>query len=118
MLSVVVLLGSRYIREPKKSTSFPNLLILTTLFRLALNVATSRLILTYGSSGDAAAGSVIKAFGEFVIGGNYVVGVVIFLILLAIQFLVVIHGAVRSSEVTARFKLDAMPGKQIAVDAD
>jgi flagellar biosynthesis protein FlhA len=93
-------------------------LLLTTLFRLALNVATSRLILTHGDTGAEAAGSVIKAFGEFVIGGNYVIGVVIFLILLAIQFLVVNHGAVRSSEVTARFTLDAMPGKQMAVDAD
>src|SRR6185295_1811522 len=118
MLSVVVLLSSIYILQPVKFTSFPNLLLLTTLFRLALNVATSRLILTHGDSGEAAAGAVIKAFGEFVIGGNYVVGVVIFLILLAIQFLVVNHGAVRSSEVTARFTLDAMPGKQMAVDAD
>lgn len=118
MASVVVLLVSMYIQEPVKFTSFPNLLLLTTLFRLALNVATSRLILSNGSAGEEAAGAVIKAFGEFVIGGNYVVGVVIFLILLAIQFLVVNHGAVRSSEVTARFTLDAMPGKQMAVDAD
>lgn len=118
MLSVIVLLSSMYILEPVKFTSFPNLLLLTTLFRLALNVATSRLILTHGDSGAAAAGTVIKAFGEFVIGGNYVIGAVIFLILLAIQFLVVNHGAVRSSEVTARFTLDAMPGKQMAVDAD
>lgn len=118
MLSVVVLLSSIYILQPVKFTSFPNLLLLTTLFRLALNVATSRLILTHGDMGQSAAGSVIKAFGEFVIGGNYVVGIVIFLILLAIQFLVVNHGAVRSSEVTARFTLDAMPGKQMAVDAD
>ncbi|HYJ47150.1 MAG TPA: flagellar biosynthesis protein FlhA, partial [Pyrinomonadaceae bacterium] len=118
MLSVVVLLSSMYILEPVKFTSFPNLLLLTTLYRLALNVATSRLILTQGELGDQAAGTVIKAFGNFVIGGNYVVGVVIFLILLAIQFLVVNHGAVRSSEVTARFTLDAMPGKQMAVDAD
>lgn len=118
MLSIVVLLVSMYITEPVKFTSFPNLLLLTTLYRLALNVATSRLILTHGESGESAAGAVIKAFGEFVIGGNYVVGVVIFLILLAIQFLVVNHGAVRSSEVTARFTLDAMPGKQMAVDAD
>ena len=118
MLSVVVLLSSIYILQPVKFTSFPNLLLLTTLFRLALNVATSRLILTHGDSGEGAAGAVIRAFGEFVIGGNYVVGVVIFLILLAIQFLVVNHGAVRSSEVTARFTLDAMPGKQMAVDAD
>lgn len=118
MLSIVVLLVSMYILEPVKFNSFPNLLLLTTLYRLALNVATSRLILTHGDSGEAAAGAVIKAFGEFVIGGNYVVGVVIFLILLAIQFLVVNHGAVRSSEVMARFTLDAMPGKQMAVDAD
>jgi flagellar biosynthesis protein FlhA len=118
MLSVIVLLVSMYTMEPVKFTSFPNLLLLTTLYRLALNVATSRLILTHGEMGDAAAGSVIKAFGNFVIGGNFVVGVVIFLILLAIQFLVVNHGAVRSSEVSARFTLDAMPGKQMAVDAD
>lgn len=118
MLSVVVLLVSMYILEPVKFSSFPNLLLMTTLFRLGLNVATSRLILTEGNTGEAAAGAVIKAFGEFVIGGNYIVGIVIFLILLAIQFLVVNHGAVRSSEVTARFTLDAMPGKQMAVDAD
>lgn len=118
MLSVVVLLVAMYTTEPVKFTSFPNLLLLTTLYRLALNVATSRLILTRGEAGEYAAGTVIRAFGEFVIGGNTVVGVVIFLILLAIQFVVVNHGAVRSSEVTARFTLDAMPGKQMAVDAD
>jgi flagellar biosynthesis protein FlhA len=118
MLSVLLLMVSMYILKPVKFSSFPNLLLLTTLYRLALNVATSRLILTHGNLGESAAGTVIKAFGEFVIGGNYVVGIVIFLILLAIQFLVVNHGAVRSSEVTARFTLDAMPGKQMAVDAD
>jgi flagellar biosynthesis protein FlhA len=118
MLSVLVLMVSMYILQPVKFSSFPNLLLLTTLYRLALNVATSRLILTHGNLGESAAGAVIKSFGEFVIGGNYVVGIVIFLILLAIQFLVVNHGAVRSSEVTARFTLDAMPGKQMAVDAD
>lgn len=118
LISVMVLLVSMYILDPVKFTSFPNLLLLTTLYRLALNVATSRLILTHGNNGEAAAGVVIKAFGEFVIGGNYAVGVVIFMILLAIQFLVVNHGAVRASEVTARFTLDAMPGKQMAVDAD
>jgi flagellar biosynthesis protein FlhA len=118
MFSVVVLLVSIYILQPVKFTSFPSLLLLTTLYRLALNVATSRLILSRGEQGVDAAGQVIRAFGEFVIGGNYVVGIVIFLILLAIQFLVVNHGAVRSSEVTARFTLDAMPGKQMAVDAD
>ena len=118
MMSVVVLLSSMYTLEPVKFTSFPNILLLTTLFRLALNLATSRLILTDGNTGPTAAGAVIRAFGEFVIGGNYVVGVVIFLILLVIQFIVVNHGAVRTSEVTARFTLDAMPGKQMAVDAD
>ncbi len=118
LLSVLVLLVAMYTAEPVKFTSFPSLLLLTTLYRLALNVATSRLILSHGEAGEMAAGAVIKAFGEFVIGGNYVVGAVIFLILLAIQFLVVNHGAVRSSEVTARFTLDAMPGKQMAVDAD
>jgi len=118
MTSIVVLLVSMYALEPVKFTSFPNILLLTTLFRLALNLATSRLILTDGNLGPTAAGAVIKAFGEFVIGGNYIVGVVIFLILLVIQFLVVNHGAVRTSEVTARFTLDAMPGKQMAVDAD
>jgi len=118
MMSVVILLSAMYAIEPVKFTSFPNILLLSTLFRLALNLATSRLILTNGNSGPTAAGAVIKAFGEFVIGGNYVVGVVIFLILLVIQFLVVNHGAVRTSEVTARFTLDAMPGKQMAVDAD
>ena len=118
MLSVIVLLSAIYILQPVRFTSFPNLLLLTTLYRLALNVATTRLILTHGEAGESAAGTVIKAFGEFVIGGNYVVGGVIFLVLLAIQFLVVTHGAVRSSEVMARFTLDAMPGKQMAVDAD
>ena len=118
MLSVMVLLAAIYIIQPVKFSSFPNLLLLTTLYRLALNVATTRLILTRGEAGADAAGAVIKSFGEFVIGGNYVVGAVIFLVLLAIQFLVVNHGAVRSSEVMARFTLDAMPGKQMAIDAD
>ncbi|MEW6732454.1 MAG: flagellar biosynthesis protein FlhA [Acidobacteriota bacterium] len=118
MLSVVVLLVSMYVTQPVKFTAFPNLLLLTTLYRLALNVATSRLILLNGGAGENAAGAVIRAFGEFVIGGNYIVGVVIFIILLVIQFIVVNHGAVRSSEVMARFTLDAMPGKQMAVDAD
>lgn len=118
MLSVVVLLAAIYILQPVKFSSFPTLLLMTTLYRLSLNVATTRLILTHGEAGESAAGTVIRAFGEFVIGGNYIVGVVIFLVLLAIQFLVVNHGAVRSSEVMARFTLDAMPGKQMAVDAD
>jgi len=97
---------------------FPTLLLLLTLFRLALNIASSRRILLHGSEGTAAAGKVIEAFGQFVVGGNYVVGFVLFLALVAIQFLVVSHGAVRTAEVTARFTLDALPGKQMAIDAD
>jgi flagellar biosynthesis protein FlhA len=97
---------------------FPTLLLLLTLFRLALNIASSRRILLHGSEGTAAAGKVIEAFGQFVVGGNYVVGFVLFLALIAIQFLVVSHGAVRTAEVTARFTLDALPGKQMAIDAD
>jgi flagellar biosynthesis protein FlhA len=97
---------------------FPTLLLLLTLFRLALNIASSRRILLHGSEGTAAAGQVIEAFGQFVVGGNYVVGFVLFLALIAIQFLVVSHGAVRTAEVTARFTLDALPGKQMAIDAD
>jgi len=97
---------------------FPTLLLLLTLFRLALNIASSRRILLHGSEGTDAAGKVIEAFGQFVVGGNYVVGFVLFLALIAIQFLVVSHGAVRTAEVTARFTLDALPGKQMAIDAD
>src|SRR5207244_3390314 len=92
--------------------------LLLTLFRLALNVSSSRLILLNGNSGTAAAGDVIEAFGSFVVGGNYIVGVVIFLVLIAIQYVVINHGAVRISEVTARFTLDAMPGKQMSIDSD
>ncbi len=92
--------------------------MLLTLFRLSLNIASSRRILLHGDEGTAAAGKVIEAFGQFVVGGNYVVGFVLFLALIAIQFLVVSHGAVRTAEVTARFTLDALPGKQMAIDAD
>jgi flagellar biosynthesis protein FlhA len=97
---------------------FPTLLLLLTLFRLSLNIASTRRILLHGQEGTAAAGKVIEAFGQFVVGGNYVVGFVVFLALVAIQFLVVSHGAVRTAEVTARFTLDALPGKQMAIDAD
>src|SRR5207244_3376247 len=92
--------------------------LLLTLFRLALNVSSSRLILLNGNSGTAAAGDVIEAFGSFVVGGNYIIGAVIFLVLIAIQYVVINHGAVRISEVTARFTLDAMPGKQMSIDSD
>ena len=97
---------------------FPSLLLLLTLLRLSLNVAATRLILMHGHEGVESAGHVIMAFGQFVVGGNYVVGIVVFLVLIAIQFIVINHGAVRISEVTARFTLDAMPGRQMAIDAD
>ena len=118
MLSVVVLLVSLYIRRAVEFSVFPTTLLLLTLFRLALNISSSRAILLNGNSGTSAAGEVIEAFGNFVVGGNYVIGVVIFLVLLAIQFVVINHGAVRISEVTARFTLDAMPGKQMSIDSD
>jgi flagellar biosynthesis protein FlhA len=117
-LSVVVLLSSVYLLNPVQFSSFPSILLMTTLFRLALNVASTRLILLDGSHGMNAAGEVIRAFGQFVVGGNYVVGIVIFLVLIVIQYVVINHGAVRISEVTARFTLDALPGKQLSIDAD
>ena len=117
-LSVVLLLTVVYLKQPVEFSVFPSLLLLLTLLRLALNVASTRLILMHGQDGVHAAGHVIMAFGQFVVGGNYVVGVVIFIVLIAIQFLVINHGAVRISEVTARFTLDAMPGRQMAIDAD
>lgn len=116
--SVLVLLVSMYIQRPVQFSVFPSLLLLLTLFRLSLNLASSRRILLDGSQGPGAAGKVIEAFGQFVVGGNYVVGFVIFLALIAIQYLVINHGAVRIAEVTARFTLDALPGKQMAIDAD
>ena len=116
--SVIVFLSSVQIRRAVELSVFPTLLLLLTLFRLSLNIASSRRILLHGSEGTSAAGKVIEAFGQFVVGGNYVVGFVLFLALIAIQFLVVSHGAVRTAEVTARFTLDALPGKQMAIDAD
>ncbi len=116
--SVMVFLTAVQIRKAVDLSVFPTLLLLLTLFRLSLNIASSRRILLHGHEGTAAAGNVIEAFGQFVVGGNYVVGFVIFLALTAIQFLVISHGAVRTAEVTARFTLDALPGKQMAIDAD
>ncbi len=116
--SVIVFLTAIQVRKATELSVFPTLLLLLTLFRLSLNLASSRRILLHGSEGTHAAGSVIEAFGQFVVGGNYVVGFVLFLALIAIQFLVVSHGAVRTAEVTARFTLDALPGKQMAIDAD
>jgi len=117
-LGVVVLLSALYILKPVQFSVFPTLLLFLTLFRISLNIASSRRILLHGTEGAAAAGSVIQAFGQFVVGGNYVVGFVIFLALVAIQYLVINHGAVRTAEVAARFTLDALPGKQMAIDAD
>jgi flagellar biosynthesis protein FlhA len=116
--SAIVFLSAVQIRRAVELSVFPTLLLLLTLFRLALNIASSRRILLHGQEGTSAAGKVIEAFGQFVVGGNYVVGFVLFLALVAIQFLVVSHGAVRTAEVTARFTLDALPGKQMAIDAD
>jgi len=116
--SVLVLLTAVQILRPVEFSVFPSLLLLLTLLRLSLDLAGTRRILLHGDEGAAAAGKVIEAFGQFVVGGNYIVGFVIFLALIAIQYLVVSHGAVRTAEVTARFTLDAMPGKQMAIDAD
>jgi flagellar biosynthesis protein FlhA len=117
-LGVIVLLCALYILKPVQFSVFPTLLLLLTLLRISLNIASSRRILLHGNEGTAAAGHVIEAFGQFVVGGNYVVGFVIFLALIAIQYLVINHGAVRTAEVGARFTLDALPGKQMAIDAD
>jgi flagellar biosynthesis protein FlhA len=117
-LAVVLLLTSIYVRQPVEFSVFPSLLLLLTLIRLSLNVASTRLVLLNGADGIEAAGNVIMAFGQFVVGGNFVVGIVVFLVLIAIQYIVINHGAVRISEVTARFTLDALPGRQMAIDAD
>lgn len=117
-LSVVVLLVAMYILRPVEFSVFPTTLLLLTLFRLGLNISSVRLILLHGNTGTSAAGRVIETFGTFVVGGNYIVGAVIFLILIAIQYVVINHGAVRISEVTARFTLDALPGKQMSIDLD
>src|SRR3954451_21888219 len=118
LMSTTVLMVSLYLVRPVEFTSFPTTLLLLTLFRLALNVSSSRLILLNGNTGTSAAGEVIAAFGSFVVGGNYIIGTVIFLVLIAIQYVVINHGAVRISEVTARFTLDALPGKQMSIDGD
>ena len=118
LMSVTVLMVSLYLVRPVDFTAFPTTLLLLTLFRLALNISSSRLILLNGNTGTSAAGEVIRAFGSFVVGGNYIIGAVIFLVLIAIQYVVINHGAVRISEVTARFTLDALPGKQMSIDSD
>ncbi len=117
-LSLLILLTSVYIKRALEFSSFPSLLLMTTLFRLGLNVATTRLILSHGHEGTSAAGSVINAFGNFVVGNNYVIGFVVFCILVVINFIVITKGSGRVAEVAARFTLDAMPGKQMSIDAE
>lgn len=117
-IGILILLTSIYVLRPLDFSVFPSLLLLTTLFRLSLNVATTRLILLHGQEGVSAAGHVIEGFGQFVVGGNTVVGLIIFIILVLINFIVITKGSTRIAEVAARFTLDAMPGKQMAIDAD
>lgn len=117
-IALLILIISLYAAKAVEFSIFPSILLTTTLFRLSLNVASTRLILLHGDEGPSAAGSVIQSFGQFVVGGNYVVGIVIFAILVLINFMVITKGAGRVAEVAARFTLDAMPGKQMAIDAD
>jgi flagellar biosynthesis protein FlhA len=118
IISIIILLMSMYVLKPLDFSSFPSVLLVVTLLRLSLNVASTRLILLHGNEGTEAAGQVIKAFGTFVVGGNYVVGMIVFSVLVLINFIVITKGATRIAEVAARFTLDAMPGKQMSIDAD
>jgi flagellar biosynthesis protein FlhA len=117
-ISLLILFISMYIKKPLDFSVFPSVLLIVTLFRLSLNIASTRLILVHGDEGASAAGQIIKGFGTFIVGGNYVVGAVVFLILMIINFVVITKGAGRVAEVAARFTLDAMPGKQMSIDAD
>lgn len=117
-IGLMTFLVAIYIKDPLEMSVLPSLLLITALFRLALNIASTRLILMHGAEGPDAAGKVIQAFGQFVVGGNYAVGVILFLLLVVINFVVITKGAGRVAEVSARFTLDAMPGKQMAIDAD
>src|SRR4051812_45157894 len=117
-LAIIVLLTAMYTLRPLDFAVFPTVLLLTTLLRLSLNVASTRVVLLHGHSGPDAAGKVIEAFGQFLVGGNFAVGFVVFSILVVINFIVITKGAGRIAEVGARFTLDAMPGKQMAIDAD
>jgi len=118
MTAIVVLITVMYARSTLEFSIFPSLLLVLTLFRLSLNVASTRLILLHGSEGQSAAGAIINAFGSFVVGGNYVIGMIVFVILVLINFIVITKGSGRIAEVAARFTLDGMPGKQMAIDAD
>ena len=117
-VSVLIILISLYIPKPTDLTTFPTLILIITLFRLALNISTTRMILTNGHQGPDAVSDIISSFGQFVVGGNYVIGVIVFSILVLINFMVITKGSTRVAEVAARFTLDAMPGKQMSIDAD
>lgn len=117
-VALMVMMVAAYMVKPLDFVAFPAVLLLTTLMRLSLNVASTRVVLLEGHTGPGAAGAVIEAFGHFLIGGNFAVGLIVFSILVVINFIVVTKGAERIAEVSARFTLDAMPGKQMAVDAD
>ena len=117
-LSVLIILIGLYIAKPTDFSAFPTLLLMVTLFRLALNVATTRMILSNGHLGSENVSEIISAFGNFVVGGNYVIGIIVFSILVIVNYLVITNGATRVAEVQARFTLEAMPGKQMAIDAD
>jgi len=117
-ISVLILLISLYIPKPTDLTTFPTIILIVTLFRLSLNIATTRMILSHGNEGPQAVSSIIDSFGQFVVGGNYVIGIIVFAILVLINFMVITKGSTRVAEVAARFVLDSMPGKQMAVDAD
>ena len=117
-LGITILLVGFFVNRPLDFSIFPSVLLIATLYRLSLNIASTRLILLNGEKGSQAAGKVIQSFGEFVVGGEYIVGLVVFIILVVINFVVITKGAGRIAEVAARFTLDAMPGKQMAIDAD
>src|SRR5690349_22205607 len=117
-LSVLILMTALFIQAPLEFSAFPTVLLIATMLRLALNLASTRLILARGHEGTAAAGHVIEAFGNFVMGGNFVIGIIVFTILIIVNFVVITKGSGRIAEVAARFHLDAMPGKQMAIDAD
>src|SRR5208283_6155153 len=117
-LSVLILMVALWIQKPLEFSSFPTVLLVATVLRLALNISTTRLILSHGSQGTTAAGYIIAGFARLVMGGDFVIGIIVFLILVTINFLVITKGATRIAEVGARFTLDAIPGKQMAIDAD
>ncbi len=118
IFSVLILMTALFIRAPLEFSTFPTVLLISTMLRLALNLASTRLILAHGHEGPTAAGHVIAAFGNFVMSGNFVIGIIVFIILVIVNFVVITKGSGRIAEVAARFNLDAMPGKQMAVDAD